>query len=209
MSEKTTGNGKKPLVLASTSRYRRALLERLGVPFEVFAPDIDEIALPAETPAATALRLSEAKARRVALHYPNALIIGSDQVADCNGRAIGKPGDRAHAVAQLRELSGRTVVFHTGVALVDARSGRCRRELVDVASTFRALTEVEIDVYLDREQPYDCAGAVRSEALGIALFERIASDDPTALIGLPLIALTRLLRAEGMNVLLPHAVIGR
>lgn len=191
-----------PLVLGSTSRYRRALLERLGLPFSVAAPDLDEAALPGELPAATALRLAEAKARAVAGRYDDALVIGSDQVADCDGRPVGKPGDRARAFEQLRALSGRTVVFHTGVALVDAASGRCHRELVDVASTFRALTDAEIARYLDREQPYDCAGSVKSEALGIVLFDRIASDDPTALIGLPLIALARLLRAEGVEPLL-------
>ena len=171
------------------------------MPFVAVAPDVDEDARPGETSAATALRLSEAKARAVAGRFDDALVIGSDQVADCNGRPIGKPGDRMRAFAQLRELSGQTVVFHTGVALVDSRSGRCRSELVDVSSTFRTLTDIEIATYLDREQPYDCAGSVRSEALGIVLFERIVSDDPTALIGLPLIALTRLLRAEGVDVL--------
>jgi 7-methyl-GTP pyrophosphatase len=201
MSTKTMGKGQRTLVLGSTSRYRRALLERLGLPFVVIAPGIDEDARPGEAPGATALRLSEAKARAVADRFDDALVIGSDQVANCDGRPIGKPGDRMRAFAQLRELSGRTVVFHTGVALVDTRSGSCRSELVDVTSTFRTLTDVEIATYLDREQPYDCAGSVRSEALGIVLFERIASDDPTALIGLPLIALTRLLRAEGVDVL--------
>jgi septum formation protein len=201
MSAKTKGNGHRALVLGSTSRYRRALLERLGMPFVAVAPDVDENARPGETPAATALRLSEAKARAVAGRFDDALVIGSDQVADCDGRPIGKPGDRMRAFAQLRELSGRTVVFHTGVALVDTRSGRCGSALVDVTSTFRTLTDIEIATYLDREQPYDCAGSVRSEALGIVLFERIASDDPTALIGLPLIALTGLLRAEGVDVL--------
>jgi septum formation protein len=201
MPAKTMGKGHRTLVLGSTSRYRRALLERLRIPFVAVAPDIEEAAVPGETPAATALRLSEAKARAVAGRFEDALVIGSDQVANCDGRPIGKPGDRMRAFAQLRELSGRTVVFHTGVALVDTRSGRCRSELVDVTSTFRTLTDVEIATYLDREQPYDCAGSVRSEALGIVLFERIASDDPTALIGLPLIALTRLLRAEGVDVL--------
>jgi septum formation protein len=191
-----------PLVLGSTSRYRRALLERLGLPFSVAAPDLDETTLPGELPAATALRLAEAKARAVAGRYDDALVIGSDQVADCDGRPVGKPGDRARAFEQLRALSGRTVVFHTGIALVDAASGRCHRELVDVASTFRALTDAEIARYLDREQPYDCAGSVKSEGLGIVLFDRIASDDPTALIGLPLIALARLLRAEGVEPLL-------
>lgn len=191
-----------PLVLGSTSRYRRALLERLGLPFEVAAPDVDETALPGERPAQTALRLAEAKARAVAGRYADALVIGSDQVADCDGRPVGKPGDRARAIEQLRALSGRTVVFHTGVALVDAASGRCHRELVDVASTFRTLDDAQIARYLDREQPYDCSGSVKSEALGIVLFDRIASDDPTALIGLPLIALGRLLRAEGVEPLL-------
>lgn len=200
------GKSGRRLVLGSTSRYRRALLDRLLLPFEVAAPDLDESALPGERPAATALRLAEAKARAVAARYRDALVIGSDQVADCDGQPVGKPGHRAGAVAQLRMLSGRTVVFHTGVALVDAASGRCRSELVDIASTFRTLTDAEIATYLDREQPYDCAGSVRSEALGIALFERIASDDPTALIGLPLIALARLLRAEGLDPLGPDGL---
>ena len=190
-----------PLILGSTSRYRRALLERLGLPFTVAAPGVDEAALAGERPADTALRLAEAKARAVAARHPGALVIGSDQVADCDGRPVGKPGDRARAFAQLRALSGRTVVFHTGVALVDATSGRCRRELVDVASTFRTLDDADIAHYLDRERPFDCAGSVKSEGLGIVLFERIASDDPTALIGLPLIALARLLRAEGIEPL--------
>ena len=195
------GNGDRRLVLGSTSRYRRALLERLGTPFDVAAPDVDESPLAGERPAQTALRLSEAKARAVAARFPDALVIGSDQVADCDGSPIGKPGDRERARAQLRALSGRTVVFHTGVALVDARSGRCRSELVDIASTFRALSDGEILAYLDREQPWDCAGSVRSEGLGIALFERIASDDPSALVGLPLITVARMLRAEGVDVL--------
>lgn len=196
-------NGHRTLVLGSTSRYRRGLLERLRLPFVVASPDIDEDALPGEAPVETALRLSEAKARAVAGRFEDALVIGSDQVADCDGRPISKPGGRPQAIAQLRELSGRTVVFYTGVALVDSRSGRCRSELVAVTSAFRTLTDDEIATYVDREEPYDCAGAVRSERLGIALFERITSDDPTALIGLPLIALTRLLRAEGIDVLDP------
>ena len=205
MSTKTTTNGPRRLVLASTSRYRRALLERLGLPFAVAAPDVDETALPGETPAETALRLAEAKARAVASRFPDALVIGSDQVADCDGRPVGKPGDRGRAVEQLRTLSGRTVVFHTGVAVIDTATGRCRAVLVDVISTFRALGDAEIAAYLDREQPFDCAGSVKSEGLGIALFERIESDDPTALIGLPLIALSRLLRDEGVDVLMPAA----
>ena len=188
-------------MLASTSRYRRTLLARLGLPFDVRAPGVDETALPGEVPAATASRLAEAKARAVAAHYPSALVIGSDQVADADGVAIGKPGDYAGAVAQLRALSGRSVVFHTAVALVDAASGRCQLRLVDVATTYRPLTPAAIEDYLRREAPYDCAGSIRSEGLGIALVDSIASDDPTALIGLPLIAVIDLLAAEGVGVL--------
>jgi septum formation protein len=188
-------------VLASTSRYRRMLLARLGVSFVAVSPETDEAALPGETPAATALRLAVAKARSVTRTHPDALIIGSDQVADCDGEPVGKPGNHERAVTQLGRLSGRTVVFHTGLALLDAPTGHCQSALVDVRSTFRVLTAAEIEAYLRREQPYDCAGAVRSEALGIALFERIDSDDPTALIGLPLIRLTTMLRAAGYPVL--------
>jgi septum formation protein len=201
MPDKTTGNlPTRPLVLASGSRYRRALLERLHLAFDVMVPGIDETALPGEAPAATALRLAEAKARAVAAAYPHALVIGSDQVADLRGDPIGKPGDFARAFEQLRTLSGQAVVFHTGIALCDAASGRCHSRLVDVTSVFRVLSDAAIDDYLTREQPFDCAGSVRSEALGIALFERITSDDPSALIGLPLIALIDLLRAEGVDV---------
>jgi len=203
MSTKTTTNAPRQLILASTSRYRRELLERLALPFFVAAPGVDEAALPGEPPAQTALRLAEAKARAVAARYPDALVIGSDQIADCSGEAIGKPGSRPRAVDQLRLLSGKTVTFHTAIALVDAASGRCSTALVDVASTLRTLSTEEIDAYLDREEPYDCAGSVRSEGLGVALFDRIQSDDPTALIGLPLIALARMLRDEGVDVLVP------
>ena len=189
------------LILASASPYRRTLLERLGVPFEVIPANVDESPQPNESPSAAALRLAEAKCRAVAADRSAALVIGSDQVADLDGRHLGKPGSHAAAVAQLQALSGRTVTFHTGVAVCDADSGRCRSTLVDVVSTFRRLSDLEIDDYLRREQPYDCAGAVKSERLGIALFERIVSDDPTALIGLPLIALIDLLRAEGVVVI--------
>ncbi len=201
MSEKTTVSGVRPLVLASGSRYRRALLERLGHPFEVAAADIDETALPGETPAVTACRLAIAKARAVAARYSDALVIGSDQVADADGVALSKPGSHDAAVAQLTMLSGRRIVFHTALALVDAASKRCQLRQVDVTSTFRRLGSQAIESYLRRERPYDCAGAVKSEALGIALFERIESDDPTALIGLPLIALVDLLATEGVDVL--------
>ena len=205
MPDKSTANpepsGARRLVLASTSRYRRALMERLGLPFTAVAPDANESPLPGEEPARTALRLSEAKARSVTVGHGPALIIGSDQVADCAGQPIGKPGSRENARAMLALLSGKTVVFHTGLALLDTASGRCATALVDVRSTFRRLSTAEIDAYLDREQPYDCAGAVKSEGLGIALFEAIASDDPTALIGLPLITLTSMLRDAGVPVL--------
>jgi septum formation protein len=194
-------NAPRPLVLASTSRYRRMLLERLGCPFTVMAPGVQETALPGEAPHATAMRLAEAKARQVARGYAEALVLGSDQVAELDGNPVGKPLDHADAVAQLRAASGRTVVFHTGVALVDAASGRCHTRRVDVASTFRVLRDDEIERYLARERPYDCAGSVKSEGFGIALFERIASDDPTALIGLPLIAVVSLLREEAFDVL--------
>lgn len=189
------------LVLASTSRYRRALLNQLQLPFEVAAPDTDETPLPGEKPVETALRLAEAKARSVATRFPGALIIGSDQVADCDGAAIGKPGDHARAIAQLTALSGRTVVFHTGLALLDAASGFCQTAMIDVRSTFRDLTPSEIDAYLRRDQPYDCAGAIKSDALGIALFVRIESDDPSALVGLPLIRLSDMLRNAGVDLL--------
>jgi septum formation protein len=215
MPEKTTTNrprigsakipGSHALVLASTSRYRYALLKRLGIPFVAVAPKAEEAPLAGERPRETALRLAETKARSVAAAHRGALIIGSDQVADCGGTPVGKPGTHERAVAQLAALSGKTVVFHTGLALLDAASGRCQTALVDVRSTFRRLATAEIEAYLRREQPYDCVGAVKSEGLGIALFETIESDDPTALIGLPLIRLTRLLREAGIVVLAPPA----
>ena len=191
------------LVLASTSRYRAALLDRLGIPYTSVAPGVDESARPGESAADACVRLAEAKARAVASLYRDALIIGSDQIADCDGRHVGKPGTLERAREQLAMLSGRTIVFHTGVAVLDAASGRVAVERVDVRSTFRRLTAREIDAYLARESALDCAGSVRSERLGIALFDAIASDDPTALEGLPLIATCRLLRAAGLDVLAP------
>lgn len=196
-----TGTMSRGLVLASTSRYRKMLLERLGMAFTAVAPGTDETAHTGETPAGTAFRLAEAKARSVAHLYGDSLIIGSDQVADCGGKPVGKPGNHERAFAQLTELSGQTVIFHTGLALLDTTTGHCQTALIDVRSTFRFLSPAEIEDYLRREQPYDCAGSVRSEALGIALFESIESDDPTALIGLPLIRLTSMLRAAGVLVL--------
>jgi septum formation protein len=195
------------LVLGSTSAYRKALLARLGLPFETAAPDVDETPLPGEAPSALAVRLAAAKARAVAARYDDALVIGSDQVANANGAAIGKPRGHAEAVAQLTALSGNAVVFHTGVALVDAASGRCDVRIVDVTTTFRVLAAGEIEAYLLRERPYDCAGSIKSEALGIALVRSIESDDPTALIGLPLIAVVDMLRAEGVDILSANVVV--
>mgnify|MGYP002389482440 FL=1 len=191
----------RPLVLASTSRYRAALLDRLGVPYAVDAPGVDEATRPGESPAAACTRLAEAKARAVGGRHPGALVLGSDQIADCDGAHVGKPGTLERARAQLASLSGRTVVFHTGVALLDTSTGQCTVERVDVRSTLRHLSAREIDAYLAREAPFDCAGSVKSEGLGIALFDRIESDDPSALVGLPLIATCRLLSRAGVDVL--------
>ncbi len=193
------------LILASTSPYRRALLQRFNLPFSVCAPEVDETSLAGETPSQLVLRLSEAKARAAANQNPvpgHALIIGGDQVADCDNNAIGKPGNFDNARRQLRSLSGKTVIFRTGLALFNPAARRCRSVRVDIATTYRTLTDPEIEAYLRAAQPYNCAGSVRSEDLGIALFESIDNSDPTALIGLPLIALARLLRAEGVNPLL-------
>lgn len=187
-----------PLILASTSPYRRELLARLKLPFEVVSPETDETPLPDEPPAATAERLSLAKAQAVAARLPNALVIGSDQVAFCGRRRYGKPGTREAARQQLRELSGQTVVFHTGVCLLNAHSGRHHLRGIPTEVRFRELSDDEIERYLDREDALNCAGSARSEGLGIALLEWQRSDDPTALIGLPLIALAEMLRAEGI-----------
>ena len=189
------------LVLGSTSRYRRELLTRLRMPFEVDRPDVDESAMPSETPSALARRLALQKAREVASRHPDAIVIGSDQVADLDGVSIGKPGDHANALAQLRSMSGRSVVFRTAVAVVRASTGFERERVVDVTVRFRTLTDAEIERYLRAEQPYDCAGSAKSEALGIALLDAIESDDPTALVGLPLIATCALLREAGLDPL--------
>ncbi len=189
-----------PIVLASTSPYRRELLGRLGIPFAVAAPDCDEAALPGESPSATAERLAVEKARAVAGRFPDALIIGSDQVAHCEGEIFGKPGTRDRAIAQLRRLSGRQVVFHTGLCLLNARSGRVHLAGIPVEVGFRRLADDEIERYLDREDALNCAGSAKSEGLGIALLDYLRGDDPNALIGLPLIALCRMLRAEGVRL---------
>jgi septum formation protein len=188
------------LVLASTSRYRRELLSRLQLPFAVMAPSVDEAPLPGEPAPATALRLAETKARAAAQRHPRALIIGSDQVAELDGERLDKPGTHARAVQQLRAASGRTARFHTAVALLNAGTGRLHTRVVLTRVAFRELTDAQIDAYLRREQPYDCAGSAKSEGLGIALIRSLEGDDPTALIGLPLIALVDMLAAEGLSV---------
>ena len=189
------------LILASTSPYRRELLGRLGLPFEVTNPQTDETALPNETPEALSLRLSEAKARAVATLYPDALIIGSDQVATVECKIYGKPGNHERAVAQLRELSGKTVNFFTGLCLLNAKTGTADVRGVPTLVTFRQLTDSEIENYLRREPAYNCAGSAKSEGLGIALLSSMRGDDPNALVGLPLIALCDMLRQQGLSVL--------
>jgi septum formation protein len=189
------------LVLASTSRYRRALLQRLGLAFETDDPRADESPLAGESPRDSALRLSVLKARSVAPSHPDALIVGSDQVASCDGERVGKPGNRENALRQLGAMSGRSASFDTAVSVLDARDGTVRSRLVPCRVDFRTLSRGTIERYLDREQPYDCAGSAKSEGLGIALIERIETNDPTSLAGLPLIALTELLAESGLPVL--------
>ena len=189
------------LILASTSRYRRELLERLRIPFRALSPETDETPLPREAPAALAERLALAKARALATRFPDAVVIGADQVADVDGTAIGKPGDHARAVEQLRAMSGRTIVFQTALAVVRESAGFAEVRRVPVPVRFRTLDDAEIEFYLRTEQPYDCAGSAKCETLGIALLDAIDSDDPTALIGLPLIRTAALLRAAGLDPL--------
>jgi septum formation protein len=186
------------LVLASTSRYRRELLQRLGLPFEARAPQCDETPLAEEAPAATALRLSVLKAKSLAREFPEALIIGSDQVASCGALRLGKPGNHENAVRQLRSLSGQAAQFDTAVSLLDSRDGRVESRVVGCRVRFKALDDARIEAYLRREQPYDCAASAKAEGLGIALIESIDTEDPTSLIGLPLIALTAMLERAGL-----------
>ncbi|VUZ26806.1 Maf-like protein YceF [uncultured Comamonas sp.] len=188
----------RPIILGSTSRYRRELLQRLRLPFTAAAPLIDETPLPAEAPQQLAERLALAKARAVAAVYPDAIVIGSDQVCDLHGHALGKPGTHAKAVAQLQAMRGHSVVFHTALAVVCQHSGFCQSHTSRVTVQFRNLSDAEIERYLQLDQPYDCAGSAKSESLGITLLDAIHSDDPTALIGLPLIATARLLRQAGV-----------
>jgi septum formation protein len=189
------------LILGSTSRYRRELLQRLRVPFDVVSPDVDETPHPSEAPSELAMRLALAKAQAVAALHPNAVVIGSDQVADLNGEPLGKPGTHERAVLQLQRMRGQTVVFQTAVSVVCQASGFEQTELAQIKVRFRDLSDVEIEAYLRAEEPYDCAGSAKSEGLGIALLDAIDNDDPTALIGLPMIRTARLLRAAGIDLL--------
>ena len=189
------------LILGSTSRYRRELLQRLRVPFDVVSPDVDETPHPSEAPSDLAMRLALAKAKAVAALHPNAVVIGSDQVADLNGKPLGKPGTHERAVLQLQKMRGQTVVFQTAVSVVCQASGFEQTELAQIKVRFRDLSDAEIEAYLRAEEPYDCAGSAKSEGLGIALLDAIDNDDPTALIGLPMIRTARLLRAAGIDLL--------
>jgi septum formation protein len=189
------------LVLASTSPYRRALLERLGLPFRAVAPDVDEARQPGESAPSLVVRLAQAKASAVAPEHPGALIVGSDQVAAIDDLILGKPGGREQAIEQLTLAAGKTVVFHTGLCLLNAATGRVSTVCERYRVHFRRLSPAQIVGYVDREQPFDCAGGFKSEGLGIALFERLDGDDPNALVGLPLIRLVDLLAAEGVDVL--------
>lgn len=189
---------KQQLILASTSSFRRELLTRLQIPFDTIAPDTDETVLPGETPAITAERLALEKAQAVATRFPDALIIGSDQIAYCGGETFGKPGTRQNAITQLQAMRGKEVVFHTGLCLLNAATGRRQVSGVPTIVRFRAFSDEEIERYLDREDALNCAGSAKSEGLGISLLEYLHGDDPNALIGLPLISLCKMLRAEGI-----------
>lgn len=191
------------LILASTSPYRRELLSRLQIPFEVTAPEVDESPLPGELPDTTAERLSLAKARAVAKQFPQALIIGSDQVALLEGRQLGKPGNHEKAIAQLRAMRGKTLEFHTALTLLNAATGHAQTATVPVRLVMRHYSDAQIESYLKKDQPYNCCGSAKSESLGIALIARFETEDPTALVGLPLIKLTDMLATEGVYVLGP------
>ena len=191
----------RPVVLGSTSRYRRELMERLRIPFTVAAPNVDETPAAGESPRDLALRLALAKAKAVAVQHPEAVVIGSDQVADLAGQPLGKPGEHARAVQQLQQMRGQTVIFQTALAVVCLATGFEAVDLAAVRVVFRDLSDEDIEAYLHTEKPYDCAGSAKSEGLGIALLESIDNDDPTALVGLPLIRTARLLRQAGVKLL--------
>ena len=190
-----------PIVLASTSIYRGELLSTLQIPFQTAAPNVDETPLPDEDAKQTSTRLSQLKAQAVAKDHPNALIIGSDQVALLDGQQLGKPLTHDNAVRQLRAMRGKTVAFYTALTLLNARDGTMQTDLAETQVSFRQLSDDEIERYLVKEQPYHCAGSAKSEGLGIALISRIEGDDPNALIGLPLISLVTMLKNQGVNVL--------
>lgn len=189
-----------PLILGSSSIYRRELLQRLRIPFETVSPEIDEAPLPGEIPEATALRLAKAKASKIAATYPDALIIGADQVAVLNGVQLGKPLNHANALQQLRFMQGKEVMFYTAISLLNSRSNHIQTRIVPFRIKFRQLSDQQILNYLNKEQPYHCAGSAKSEGLGIVLIERMTGDDPNALIGLPMIALVDMLANEGVAV---------
>lgn len=189
------------LILGSTSPYRRELLARLRIPFEVAAPEVDETPWPLETPQQLACRLAMSKARAVAAQHPSCVVIGSDQVADLQGQPLGKPGNHAKALLQLQQMRGKTVIFQTAVAVVCVEAKFAQMDLAQVKVKFRDLTDTQIEAYLHAEMPYDCAGSAKSEGLGIVLLEAIDNDDPTALVGLPLIRTCRMLEAAGISLL--------
>jgi septum formation protein len=189
------------LILGSTSRYRRELMQRLRVPFDVVSPDVDETPLPNESPQALATRLALTKAKAVAALHPEAVVIGSDQVADLNGEPLGKPGTHERATIQLQRMRGQTVIFQTAVSVVCKANAFEQTELAQIKVRFRNLSNFEIEAYLRAEEPYDCAGSAKSEGLGIVLLDAIDNDDPTALIGLPMIRTSRLLRSAGIDLL--------
>lgn len=197
----TLASSGRPLILGSTSRYRKELLARLRIPFETASPDVDETPHSNESPKDLALRLALAKARAVALKYPEAVVIGSDQVADLEGTPLGKPGNHANAILQLQRMRGKTVIFQTALSVVCIATGYERTDLAEVKVKFRDLSDAEIETYLRAEEPYDCAGSAKSEGLGIALLDAIDNDDPTALIGLPLIKTCQMLREAGVKLL--------
>ena len=197
----TLASSGRPLILGSTSRYRKELLTRLRIPFETASPDVDETPHSNESPKDLALRLALAKARAVALKYPEAVVIGSDQVADLEGTPLGKPGNHANAILQLQRMRGKTVIFQTALSVVCIATGYERTDLAEVKVKFRDLSDAEIETYLRAEEPYDCAGSAKSEGLGIALLDEIVNDDPTALIGLPLIKTCQMLREAGVKLL--------
>ena len=197
----TLASSGRPLILGSTSRYRKELLTRLRIPFETASPDVDETPHSNESPKDLALRLALAKARAVALKHPEAVVIGSDQVADLEGTPLGKPGNHANAILQLQRMRGKTVIFQTALSVVCIATGFERTDLAEVKVKFRDLSDAEIETYLRAEEPYDCAGSAKSEGLGIALLDAIDNDDPTALIGLPLIRTCQMLREAGVKLL--------